>query len=203
MRKINKLTPLDGFDGNKFKKDCSDWDCFHKKYKEDFEEARLQILTEEQNGLCGYTEIYINELEECHIDHYRKKSSSFFPTLVFDWNNFVVATKDEDFGATFKDNHYNNNGIQKDEYDEIYNPVDDNIPFEYTEWGAIKENGGKIEKTVEVFNLNIESLKTRRADIIRSIKSYKDLSDEEILIALETSGFLSVIEEELNKRKEV
>lgn len=201
MRKINKQTPLANFNGNNYNNDCTLWSCknchqitFHNKYKDVYEEARLQILTDEQNQLCGYTEIYINELEECHIDHYKKRE--FFPELTFDWGNLIVATKDDDFGANFKDSNYK---IQKKEYSEIYNPVVDDIPFKYNQWGEIIEEDGKIKKTVEVFNLNYESLKRRRADIITIIQAMKkDNNDtEDIKVSLENAGFLSVIEQEL------
>jgi uncharacterized protein (TIGR02646 family) len=201
MRKINKLTPLPNFNGANYKNICNNWDCFHDKYEKIFQEARLQILLDEQNGLCGYTEIYINNEEESHIDHYKKKNSAFYPRLVFDWDNFIVATKDSEFGASFKDNkcHGNNRGIQKTEYIEIYNPVTDNIKFTYDEFGAIVEEEGKIKKTVEIFNLNCESLKIRRASIITTIQALKnDNNDiEDIKASLENAGFLSVVEQEL------
>jgi len=204
MRKINKQTPLANFNGDNYNNDCTLWTCkrcdqitFHNKYKDIYEETRLQILTDEQNQLCGYTEIYINELEECHIDHYKKRE--FFSELTFDWDNLIVATKDDDFGANFKDNKYNSNGIQKSEYTDIYNPVIDDIPFEYDEFGAIIEEEGKIKKTIEVFNLNCESLKQRRKNIIITIQSLKKDGDEidEIKSSLDDAGFLSVIEQEL------
>jgi len=198
MRKINKQTPLANFNGSIYNDDCSDWGCFHEKYKDKFQEARLHILLEEQNGLCGYTEIYINNEEECHIDHYKKKNSAFYPSLVFDWSNLIVATKDSDFGANFKDNKYNGSGIEKSEYADIYNPVVDDIPFEYDEFGAIIEEEGKIKKTVEVFNLNCKSLKRRRANIISTIRSLKNDGNntDDIKSSLSEVGFLSVQEQE-------
>jgi len=201
MRKINKLIPLPHFNGSNYNGDCSLWTCkncneitFHNKYKNVYEETRLQILTDEQNQLCGYTEIYINELKECHIDHYKKRE--FASELTFDWANLIVATKDDGFGANYKDNTYS---IQRTEYIEIYNPVTENIKFTYNEFGAIVEEEGKIKKTVEIFNLNCESLKRRRASIITTIQALKnDNNDiEDIKASLENAGFLSVVEQEL------
>jgi len=201
MRKINKLTPLPNFNGSNYNNDCTLWTCkncnqitFHNKYKEIYEETRWQILNEEQNQLCGYTEIYINKLEDCHIDHYIKRE--FVSRLTFDWDNLIVATKDSDFGANYKDNTYN---IQQTEYSQIYNPVLDNIKFQYDEFGAIIEEEGKIKKTVEVFNLNCKSLKKRRADIISIIRSLKNdgNANEDIKVSLKDVGFLSVVEQEL------
>lgn len=194
MRKINKGTPLEKFNGANYNNDCTDWKCFHDKYKIIFQDTRLQIVLDEQNNLCGYTEIYINNEEECHIDHYIKRE--FDSRLTFDWNNLIVATKDNDFGANYKDNTYK---IQQPEYTQIYNPVTDNIKFKYDEFGVILEEAGKIKKTVEVFHLNCESLKRRRADIISTIEALKkDNNDiEDIKAVLENVGFLSVVEQEL------
>jgi uncharacterized protein (TIGR02646 family) len=194
MRKINKQTPLENFNGDRYK-DCSDWSCFHDKYKDRYEEARLTILIDEQKCLCGYTEIYIDNEKNGHIDHFVKRSIN--QNLTFDWNNLIVATKDDDFGANFKDNKYNSNGIQESEYNEIFNPVNDDVKFKYTEWGEIITEEEKVRKTVEVFNLNHESLKRRRKNLITTIialKQENSLSSEEIKNKLDTLGFSSVIE---------
>jgi len=198
MRKINKSTPLAHFNGKCYK-DCFDWDCFKSRYYDIFSEARFKILTEEQNQLCGYTEIYIGDDEESHIDHYIKRADN--NRLTFEWNNLVVAIADNDFGANFKDNkcHGKNKGITEEEYSDIYNPVTDDITFEYDEWGAIIEQEGKIKKTVEVFNLNCESLKRRRADIITTTRALKNAGEleEDIRSSLKDTGFVSVLEHEL------
>ncbi|MFK5975108.1 MAG: hypothetical protein QM493_01250 [Sulfurovum sp.] len=201
MRRISKSTPLPNFNGDNYNNDCFRWTCnkcdeitLHNKYKKIYEKIRLMILIDEQNQLCGYTEIYINELTECHIDHYKKRE--FFPEQIFDWNNLIVATKDDDFGANFKDNSYR---IQEEEYYEIYNPIFDDIPFEYNEWGEIIEEEGKVKKTIEIFNLNCESLKRRRSDIITTIKALKNDGEDldDIRSSLEYTGFTSVVEQEL------
>jgi hypothetical protein len=46
---------------------------------------------------------------------------------------------------------------------------------------------------VEVFNLQHESLRKRRENIIRQINAYKDLPQEDIKKALSSSGFVSVV----------
>ena len=196
MRKINKKTALPDFNGANFKGDCRTWAGFHEKYKQIYEETRFQILMDEQNQLCGYTEIFINELKSCHIDHYKKRDIS--PELTFDWNNLIVATKDSAFGAGHKDQKY---GIQKSDYDNIFNPVVDDIEnyFYYTKWGEVipkptisDEKNEKAQKTIKVFNLNHNSLKSRRKRLFKMVGSYKGLAKEEILIALENSGFVSL-----------
>ncbi len=201
MRKINKRTPIPGFNGNNFNNSCNNWSDFHEDHKDIFEESRSVILTDEQNQLCGYTEIYINDLKDCHIDHYKKKS--MFPELTFEWNNLIVATKDSNFGANYKDNK---SGIQKNNYGNIFNPVIDNVEnyFDYTTWGevtpktAISEvENQKAIKTIEVFNLNHNSLKDRRKNLISMIGSYGEIAKVDILAALDKLGFKSVINQTL------
>jgi len=201
MRRINKLTPLPYFNGNNYNIDCKIWSCkkctditFHSKYPDIYQDTRWQILVDEQNQLCGYTELYIENLEESHIDHYKKREH--FSDLTFDWNNLIVATKDDSFGANYKDNTYE---INKNEYPLIFNPVADNVEnyFYYNEFGMIREDEGKIKKTIEVFNLNHEYLKARRKNIIDMIDSFKNggLSTLDIKNTIENFGFKSVVEQ--------
>ncbi len=203
MRKINKQTPIAGFNGNKYGNSCSNWDDFHKNHKEVYEETRLKILTDEQEYLDGYTELYINELEDSHIDHYKKKS--IFPQLTFDWNNLIVATKDSDFGANYKDSKYQ---IKQNEYSLIFNPVVDNVEeyFYYSQLGEVEpkcgisqENKAKVNKTIEVFNLNHSSLVKRRKNLMKLLESYKNsnLNKNDILSALETTGFKRLVIQEI------
>ena len=126
-----------------------------------------------------------------------------FPELTFDWNNLIVATKDSNFGANYKDNK---SGIQKNNYGNIFNPVIDNVEnyFDYTTWGevtpktAISEvENQKAIKTIEVFNLNHNSLKDRRKNLISMIGSYGEIAKIDILAALDKSGFKSVINQTL------
>jgi len=194
MRKINKLTPLPNFNGNNYNGNCTTWKDFHRSYKSIYEDTRWKILIDEQKQQCGYTELYIDNLEDSHIDHYRKRHLS--PALTFTWDNFIVATKDNNFGANYKDNNYN---IQANEYVDIYNPVHDRVEeyFIYTEWGEIEERPGKVKKTVNVFNLNDEYLKKRREKIIKLIDGYKrgGLSLSDIKSTLKEYGFKSVVEQ--------
>jgi len=208
MRKINKLTPLPNFNGNNYNIDCKIWSCkkctditFHNKYKSIYEDTRWQILIDEQNQLCGYTELYIGNLEDSHIDHYRKRED--FSTLTFEWNNLVVSIGGKNlenlpYGAHYKDNTYK---IKKTEYSSIFNPVIDNVEnyFHYDEFGMIRADEGKVKKTVKVFNLNHPYLKERRANIIKLIDMYKKggLSKNDIESSLTNSGFKSVLNQYL------
>ena len=124
MRKINKLTPLAYFNGDNYKNKCKNWKDFHKNHKEVYEKIRLQILIDEQKQQCGYTEIYINDERTSHIDHYQKRD--YQPNLTFNWDNLIVATKDDIFGANYKDKSYQ---IKQNEYSLIFNPIKDNRVF--------------------------------------------------------------------------
>lgn len=204
MRKINKQESPSGFNGSKFNNNCSNWSDFHKYHKDKYEESRLNILNEEQNQLCGYTELYIKELEDCHIDHYKKRS--MFPQLTFKWENLIVATKDDAFGAKYKDNSA---GIQANDYNLFFNPVIDNVEqyFYYNKWGGIEpisdisdELKKKVIKTIEVFKLDHDSLEIRRKNYFKILNSYvsSNLNKGEIINALKDSGFKSLLIQELN-----
>ena len=199
MRKINKLTPIQIFSDFVNKQKPKNWDDFHKYGQKIYEDTREQILITEQDCLCGYTELPINDVRNTHIDHYKKKS--IFPLLTFDWNNFIVATMNNEFGANYKDSNYK---IKKEEYAEILNPVIDEIQqyFEYMTWGEVKpkhtlseEDFLKADKTIIVFNLNHNSLKRRRRNLIKMASSYKDFTKSEKISYLIYSGFLSLLEQ--------
>ncbi len=200
MRKIDKGNPIASFITYCATNKGSNWDDFHQNAKACYQDCRLQILLEEQNCLCGYTEICITEIANAHLDHFRKKS--IFPELTFEWSNLVAATLDSDFGANYKDSTYR---IKKEEYPNIFNPVVDNVHsyFYYNQRGEIEPRPvltddlkTKVNTTIAVFNLNHKSLKTRRETIINQIKDCKDLTTEEILEAFNSSGFVSVVEQE-------
>lgn len=198
MRKINKGQPSPLFNDFVSKNSPSAWGDLHGEGvpREVYEDAKSVMLSDEQEQLCGYTEIHINEVKDGHIDHYRKRD--LFPNLTFDWNNLVVALKDSDFGANYKDNR---SGINGDDYDNIFNPVIDNVEnyFDYTTWGKVtakatisEADTRKADKTIEVFNLNHKSLTDRRKNLISMMKIYGDTEKEVISAALENSGFESV-----------
>jgi uncharacterized protein (TIGR02646 family) len=197
MRKINKGQPLPAFTAFKERNPSANWDIFHQKAQDVYNDTREMILMEEQNCLCGYTEIPIEEITDAHLDHFLKKSLS--PSDTFNWNNLIAATLDTDFGANHKDSKYK---IKKDEYNRIFNPVEDCIEnyFDYNFRGEIVPNEAietalktKVVKTIQVFNLNHESLRKGRALIIKQIDDYNDLSKADIRDALSNSGFISVV----------
>lgn len=204
MRRLKKGSPVQAF------KDCirtdkpADWDAFSGGHRDVSQEVRLHILCEEQDSLCGYTELPIENPFKCEIDHFRKQD--LFNALTFDWDNFVVATKDEVFGAKYKDNK---SGITKAQYAQILNPVTDDAVhfFEYTVFGQIEPKHGLTkgekalaDKTIEVFNLTHESLRVRRYELIRMIEYYADFPAEDIQDFLKDLGFKSVVEQYINTR---
>jgi uncharacterized protein (TIGR02646 family) len=204
MRKINKDSPLASFTNFKEKNPGADWNndfsmpgcAGHNTYLE----TRVKILIDEQNCICGYSEIPIDDERDCHIDHFRKRN--MFPDYTFDWYNLVAASNDEDFGAKYKDNK---SGIKKPDYSNFFNPVEEfvNSYFYYNERGEIEPHPtlsdpvlqSKVQKTIEVFNLQNKSLVNRRKTIIEQIKAYSELTKEEIFDALKFGGFISLIEQ--------
>jgi uncharacterized protein (TIGR02646 family) len=197
MRKINKGEPLSEFVDFKKKNPSANWRNFHEDAKDVYVSTREQILIDEQNCLCGYTEIPINDITDAHLDHYLKRDIS--AKDMFNWDNLIAATNDSDFGAHHKDTVYR---IKKEEYQHIFNPVEEAVEdyFDYNLRGEIAPKRelnavlkAKVEKTVEIFNLQHETLRRRRENIIRQINAYKDLPKEDIRRILSPLGFVSVV----------
>ena len=203
MRRLNKGQPLPIFTNCVQNDKPANWDDFSRNFKGVSQETRLHILCEEQNSLCGYTELPISNPYNCHIDHYKKKGIQEFQSLTFDWDNFIVASMDDDFGARYKDLTYS---IKAHEYSQIINPVLMNAQhyFYYPDYdlGDILPKPGlsdvekaMAERTIEVFNLGHRTLKNRRESIIRLIESYGDLPSADIRDCLKDSGFKSLVEQ--------
>ena len=100
MQKINKIGPTPDFSSlMRQKNKPKTWDDVPSDVRF---KMKCFMLSREQNSLCGYTELPLNN-DNSHIDHYKKRN--LFPQLTFVWDNFVIASIDEEFGAKFKDNH--------------------------------------------------------------------------------------------------
>ena len=165
---------------------------------------RKYILEHEQHQQSGYTEEIVS-LDSSHIDHFRKQS--LFNALVFDWNNYVVDSRDETYGAKYKDRYVK---TQADN-EKLINPVTEDAKrfFKYELNGKIDvaEELDMPEReraiyTIDAFNLNEGSLVERRRIIINTIlESFRNLNDDMILEALEAEGFKSVVEQLLLERK--
>lgn len=170
--------------------------------------TRKYILEEEQGNQCAYTELPLEFTKyNSHIEHLKRKDSAFFPKLTFEWTNLFVSCNFDDFGGKYKDNVYLR-GKTKDDNELIINPALENpaVFFELKSWGEItlKPNLSamakiKAEETIKAFNLNQNSLKERRKEMIQSVNDYKNggLNSDMIIEYLSGSGFKSVIEYEL------
>ena len=200
MRKLDKGKPIQAF-----------VDFVHKNHPTDWEQAkgvsrewREYILNHEQHGMSGYTESPIT-LDGSHIDHFRKQS--LFNKLVFDWNNYVVDSTDDAYGAKHKDNFIRTHV----ENEKLINPVTEDASrfFKYEINGRIevadrlsKDDAARALFTRDAFNLNEGSLVERRKMIMSVIlDSFGNLTDDEIMDALRSFGFTSVVEQLLQERK--
>lgn len=141
---------------------------------------RKCILENEQQGYCAYTEIKINNDNDCHIDHYRTRN--LFPEKTFEYQNLLVSCNAEEYGAKYKDKHVK----EKSDYDTLVNPVEDN-PADYMEYAFTGEvlpidDNEKGMKTIAYFNLNQRSLLNRRKKAILSLKAMKGMLNESELV---------------------
>lgn len=199
MRKLDKGEPLQAFVDFVRKNNPTSWEEVRGVSRE----WREHILNQEQHGLSGYTESPIT-LDGSHIDHFRKQS--LFNQFVFDWDNYIVDSKDEAYGAKFKDNFI---GTCEDN-DRLINPVAEDASrfFKYEINGKIevadglsKEDADRALFTRDAFNLNEGSLVERRRVIMSMIlDSFGDLTVDEIKDALKSLGFTSVVEQLLQER---
>jgi uncharacterized protein (TIGR02646 family) len=204
MRKINKNSPLASFTDFRSKNPGADWNTHFSKPgcsgHPTYLDTRATILLEEQDCICGYSELPIEDERDCHLDHFRKRN--MFPEHTFNWYNLIAACNDEDFGAKYKDNK---SGIKKPDYSNFFDPVIDPVHdyFYYNERGEIEPHPtlsdpillSKVEKTIEVFNLQDKSLVNRRKTLIEQIKDCAELTRQEIFEGMKFGGFISLIEQ--------
>ncbi len=195
MRHINKNQAPPKFSESVKRKLPKQWEELHQQDKDIYREA-CEALLEEQNNMCGYTEIYFRDNVKRHIDHYIKRDIDNRKT--FDWNNLIYATRDSEFGACHKDKV-----IKKVDYMDIFNPITD-YPEEYFEYSYLGEihpksdidasNHAKAEKTIQMFNLNHKSLCLKRQNITIAIESLRKgkMAKEEIIEHLRDGGFDSL-----------
>lgn len=200
MRKIDKGTPQPSFT-----------DFVRRHHPTRWEDAnavrstwRDYILEYEQHRLSGYTEEPLC-FDSSHIDHFRKQS--LFNTLIFDWDNYIVDSTNETYGARYKDKVVRT----RVDNEKLINPAVEEASryFQYELNGKINNADGLSESdreralyTIDAFNLNESSLMERRRVIINTImEPYQDLTDDVVLEALAAEGFISVVEQLLRERK--
>lgn len=196
MRKLTKGEPheaIKDFEGQQ------EWALsidFHRIWRE-------LILTIEQDGLSGYTEVPLR-IDDSHIDHFYKRS--LFVHKVHSWDNLVVDTIDETYGAKYKDKNIR---IATDNI-KVINPVreDPNRFFRYKVDGRIvsrdtlsEEERDRANYTIDVFNLNEPSLVDRRKELLSiDLNAYGNVSLAQLKVWLKDLGFPSVLEQMYNER---
>lgn len=195
MRKISKGEPHEGIEN--FDRQ-SDWTLsfeFHRLWRE-------HILEHEQHGISGYTEEPLR-IDGTHIDHFYKRS--LFKDKVHSWENLIVDSIDETYGAKFKDRSVNS----REDNLKLINPVteDPRRFFRYNVDGKIvpletlsETDRQRAEFTRDSFNLNEPSLVERRRTLMKIAHNIGDATLEQLLDWLKNFGFPSVVEQIYKER---
>jgi uncharacterized protein (TIGR02646 family) len=144
------------------------------------EKLRENILTKEQKGLCAYCEKKISsDRAVSNIDHF--KTRNLFPEKTLDYNNLLVSCNTKERCSSLKDS---NKSLlkRKEDYKNIINPITENpnSSFDYLFSGEIIPLGKKAKFTIEVFDLNHQSLYDERKILADTLKYCSDLSLDEI-----------------------
>ena len=157
----------------------------HKRPKvwEDINSIRRELrkhILEEQNNLCAYTELRINAVEECHIDHYHTRN--LYPGKTFLYENLLVSCNVEEYGAKHKDKQVRS----KKDYESLINPVKED-PTDYMDFGLTGkvqpvEDCAKGKQTISFFNLNENSLVERRKTAVTCMLLMKDFLTEDEMV---------------------
>lgn len=197
MIHANRTQPLQAFVDFVRSRHPKDWnndfvEADHELYKE----CRDELLRT-QDGVSAYTEVPLADSAGVHIDHFRKRS--LFPHLSFDWVNFMVDERDNpQYGADFKDNK-----VKTDDYEKIVNPADPNPErfFSYMGNGEMVPADGlshadeaKAKFTIQIFNLNHPSLKSRRLAAMNMVRDYGRLPKATIKSCMKGSGFPTAVD---------
>ena len=180
---------------------------FSKNYPNLHEDC-LNQLWEEQHGLCGYTELPLHRNRNLHIDHFRKQSLFKSPNDIFNWDNLIGAMHFLFFGADSKDAK----GKELD-YSKLINPTEDEPHdfFTYMNNGSIiarrglsKQDKERAEYTIEVFNLNHQSLIDKRKNAIMYASNYMkcNMNVGDIVASMSNIGLVSVLEYTCNTYSE-
>jgi uncharacterized protein (TIGR02646 family) len=193
MKQINKGETPEFFSEFVKKEKPQEWDDI----KPIRQMLRQHILTE-QNSCCAYTEVFIKDSNKknCHIDHYKKQA--FCTTEEkFDYNNLLVSTNAEEYGAKYKDKH-----ITLADYNDLINPIGEN-PMDYLEFtyaGQViaKNKSKKGENTIKLFNLNERNLVNRRVVRLKQLIEYEQNFSLEEVIGFFNGEFASMISQLYN-----
>lgn len=121
------------------KKGNTSWSDIHQAGNKAVYADCLAQCLKDQNGLCGYTEIRMDD-DNRHIDHYIKRDVD--ASLTFCWTNMVAAVKASRYGANWKDDHITLAGDYdkaNQRYKNAINPVLDKLKgrFRYSTDGVM------------------------------------------------------------------
>ena len=155
-------------------------------------------ILKEQNGLCIYCEKIVEDYpNDCHIDHFRKRDSNFFPNKTLNYHNLLISCNSKNRCAKYKDKH-----ISKGDYKKFIDPVIENPEdfLEYTFYGELepkeflnKNDKEKAEFTIKILNLNDRGLVEERKNIIISLRYLIDeLTSLEKIISSGLKNFLTL-----------
>jgi uncharacterized protein (TIGR02646 family) len=156
---------------------------------------REDILIIEQNNLCIYCEKKISsDSKTSNIDHF--KTRNLFPEKTLDYNNLLVSCNVKNRCSSLKDS--NKSLLQrKNDYANIINPIIENPNdfFDYLLSGEILPLNEKAKFTIEIFNLNHQSLYDERKILADTLKYCPNLSLDEIYenFGYEFQSFINAI----------
>lgn len=145
-----------------------------------------------------------------HIEHFRRKQSSFHPELTFDWNNLFYTCLSDGRCGNYKDQFIKN----KAQYQKLIDPCLDNPEafLVFSSNGLIAVRSGlssadrtRAEFTILAFNLNAPRLVQRRKELLKGYKWLQTCPDEDQICCLSTmktdgTPFITAISHVLGKR---
>ncbi len=147
------------------------------------EQLRDDILNNEQNGLCVYCEKKILSCaKKSNIDHFETRN--LVPEKTLDYQNLFVSCNTRGRCSNFKDSRKSPLKYKAD-YENIVYPLKEGSDafFDYLTSGEITPLSDKEAFTVEVFNLNQQSLRDERKLLADTLMCCGGLSLEEIFEA--------------------
>ena len=164
-----------------------DWDHFSTKDKKTVRDSLLSM----QDSRCAYCERTLHDVGgeqedkwDGHIEHFRRKDTSFCPELTFVWENlFFSCNKGQTCGR-----HKDAMIQDKNEYAYLIDPCKENPEhfFVFTESGKVhvRTNLSEAEQkraqfTIKAFGLNAPRLVQDRLDLLKGYRWLKDCSNEQ------------------------
>ncbi len=142
---------------------------------------RKDILEKEQNNVCIYCEKKISDnSKKSNIDHF--KTRNLFPEKSLDYANLLVSCNVNERCSSFKDSR-KSLLKNRDDYENIIDPSIENPNdfFNYLLSGEIIPiDEKKAQFTIDIFNLNQQSLSDERKILADTLQYCPDLSLNEI-----------------------